>query len=38
MTELLGHLKITTEGNFANSICIPCMMPFITSQFLPGKG
>jgi oleate hydratase len=37
MTELLGHLKITTEASkvLDTSICIPCMMPFITSQFLP---
>jgi oleate hydratase len=37
MTELLGHLKITTEAGriLETSICIPCMMPFITSQFLP---
>jgi oleate hydratase len=37
MTELLGHLKITTEASkiMDTSICIPCMMPFITSQFLP---
>jgi oleate hydratase len=39
MTELLGHLKITTEASkiLETSICIPCMMPFITSQFLPRK-
>jgi oleate hydratase len=37
MTELLGHLKITTEASkiLNTLICIPCMMPFITSQFLP---
>ena len=37
MTELLGHLHVTAErvkiGD--TSLCIPCMMPFITSQFLP---
>jgi oleate hydratase len=41
MKELLGHLKITTEAReiLDTSICIPCMMPFITSQFLPrGSG
>lgn len=41
MTELLGLLKITTEARriLNTSICIPCMMPFITSQFLPrGRG
>jgi len=36
MTEVLGQLRITTEaaGILASSICVPCMMPFITSQFL----
>ncbi|MDO9214169.1 MAG: oleate hydratase [Methylococcales bacterium] len=37
LMELLQHLKL---GNKAESIiktanCIPCLMPFITSQFLP---
>ena len=37
MTEILGHLHITNEAAkiLASCICIPCMMPFITSQFLP---
>ncbi len=39
LTELLGHLRIDAEAarilDHAN--CIPCMMPFITSQFLPRK-
>jgi oleate hydratase len=37
MTEILGHLRVTTEAPriLETSICIPCMMPFITSQFLP---
>jgi oleate hydratase len=37
MTEILGHLRIEGEIKtiLATSICIPCMMPFITSQFLP---
>ncbi len=37
MTEVLGHLRIEAEASkiLATSICIPCMMPFITSQFLP---
>lgn len=37
MVELLGHLRIEKEANaiLASCICIPCMMPFITSQFLP---
>ena len=36
MTELLGHLRIEAEAAriLETSICIPCMMPFITSQFL----
>jgi oleate hydratase len=37
MTEILGHLGIIAEAPaiLASSICIPCMMPFITSQFMP---
>ena len=37
MTEILGHLHIEAEASriLETSICIPCMMPFITSQFLP---
>jgi oleate hydratase len=36
MTEILGHLHIESEASqiLQTSICIPCMMPFITSQFL----
>jgi oleate hydratase len=36
MTEILGHLHIDSEASqiLKTSICIPCMMPFITSQFL----
>jgi oleate hydratase len=36
MTEVLGHLRIRAEAGkiLDTSICIPCMMPFITSQFL----
>lgn len=36
MTEVLGHLRIETDAAkiLETSICIPCMMPFITSQFL----
>ena len=37
MTEVLGHLRIEAEARRRFSkprICIPCMMPFITSQFL----
>jgi oleate hydratase len=37
MTEILGHLRVTEEAPriLETLICIPCMMPFITSQFLP---
>jgi oleate hydratase len=43
MTEILGHLCIQTEASdiLKSAICIPCMMPYITSQFLrrsPGTG
>lgn len=41
MTEVLGHLRIKAGAGriLETSICIPCMMPFITSQFLRrGKG
>jgi len=36
MAELLGHLNITVEvSKILNAAtCIPCMMPFLTSQFL----
>ena len=37
MTEVLGHLGITAEAAAVldTCVCIPCLMPFITSQFLP---
>ncbi len=37
MTELLGHLRILAEAPaiLDHTLAIPCMMPFITSQFLP---
>jgi len=37
MTELLGHLRLTDEAAsmMPGFNCIPCMMPFITSQFMP---
>jgi oleate hydratase len=37
MTEILGHLRLQahTAGILDACTCIPCMMPFITSQFLP---
>ncbi len=36
MTEIMGHLRIEAEASqiLETSTCIPCMMPFITSQFL----
>jgi oleate hydratase len=36
MTEILGHLRLETQtpGILAHATCIPCLMPFITSQFL----
>ncbi len=40
-TEFLGHLKIgeaEREEILKRSITIPCMMPFITSQFLVREG
>jgi oleate hydratase len=37
MTEMLGHLGAQGEAEtiLGSAICIPCMMPFITSQFMP---
>jgi oleate hydratase len=37
MIEIMGHLDIVSEAGaiLTASNCIPCMMPFITSQFLP---
>ena len=36
LTEVLGHLRVEAETAriLETSVCIPCMMPFITSQFL----
>lgn len=36
LTEILGHLHLDREAAqiLKTSICIPCMMQFITSQFL----
>lgn len=36
MTEILGHLRIESDASqiLDAAICIPCLMPFITSQFL----
>lgn len=37
LTELCWHLRFTEETPriLATSTCIPCLMPYITSQFLP---
>jgi oleate hydratase len=37
MTEVLGHLGVQAKAASLHekTVCIPCMMPFITSQFLP---
>lgn len=37
MTEMLGHFRVgamDTSRILETSTCIPCMMPFVTSQFL----
>jgi oleate hydratase len=34
LQELRGHLRLDPE-TFASAICIPCMMPYITSMFMP---
>jgi oleate hydratase len=36
MTEIMGHLRIPADADatLETCTCIPCMMPFITSQFL----
>jgi oleate hydratase len=37
MTELIGHLRFEAHkaAILKASTCIPCMMPYITSQFMP---
>jgi oleate hydratase len=37
MTEILGHLNLEAQAAqiIKTANCIPCMMPFVTSQFLP---
>jgi oleate hydratase len=37
MIEVLGHLRIQEDAAaiLESCICIPCLMPFITSQYLP---
>ena len=39
MAEVLGHLRLEAEAAaiLQTCICIPCMMPFITSQFMPRR-
>ena len=39
LEEVLGHLRFDNEKEkiLEASICVPCMMPFITSQFLVRK-
>lgn len=39
LTEILGHLHVQAESApiLEHARCIPCMMPFITSQFLPRR-
>ena len=36
MTEIMGHLRLGTLADkiMESCTCIPCMMPFVTSQFL----
>src|ERR1019366_6975793 len=36
MTEIMGHLRLGVDSNqiLETCTCIPCMMPFVTSQFL----
>ncbi len=36
MREIMGHLRMHSEAEHVldTCVCIPCMMPFITSQFL----
>jgi oleate hydratase len=41
MAEIIGHLRLEAHASriLDACTCIPCMMPFITSQFLPrGEG
>jgi oleate hydratase len=37
MTELIGHLRFDADKDriLKAANCIPCMMPYITSQFMP---
>jgi oleate hydratase len=36
LRELCGHLNFDPDM-FAGAICIPCRMPYITSQFMPRR-
>jgi oleate hydratase len=36
LRELCGHIKLD-ERVFAHANCIPCRMPYITSQFMPRR-
>jgi oleate hydratase len=37
LQELLGHLNFPEQPTLENAITIPCMMPYITAQFLTRK-
>ncbi|KAE9366642.1 67 kDa myosin-cross-reactive antigen family protein [Stipitochalara longipes BDJ] len=37
LQELLGHLNFPSSPTLENAITIPCMMPYITAQFLTRK-
>lgn len=37
LQELLGHLNFPEQPTLENTITIPCMMPYITAQFLTRK-
>lgn len=37
LTELLSHLNFPLQPTLGSSITIPCMMPYITAQFLTRK-
>ena len=35
LTELAHQLGLAQESHFAGAQCIPCLMPYITTQFMP---
>jgi len=37
LTELIHHLNFPLEPTMSTSLTVPCMMPYITSQFLTRK-